>query len=165
MVEPLIESGYVYHIEDSYFATARDDKLMRNHEGGAQRPTYFCLRDEKTQLLWMIPMSSRVEKYRGIIERETVRYGRCLKILIARYGDRESAFLFQNMFPVLPKYINHAHTIGGIPMAVNPVVREKILRQFKEVRRLYARGIRMVFPDIDRLERLMLDEMAEEEAL
>jgi len=56
--------GYVYHIRESYFELAQDDKLMRNHEGGALRPTYFCLRDEKTQLLWMIPMSSRVEKYR-----------------------------------------------------------------------------------------------------
>ncbi|MCL1952936.1 MAG: hypothetical protein FWF60_08930, partial [Oscillospiraceae bacterium] len=133
MAKPCIESGYVYHIKDSYFAAAQDDKLMRNHEGGALRPTYFCLRDNKTKLLWMIPMSSRVEKYREIIEKETARYGRCLKVLIARYGDGDSAFLFQNMFPILPKYINHAHTIGGIPMAVNPVVQDEILQQFKEV--------------------------------
>ena len=110
----------------------------------------------------MIPMSSRVEKYREIIEKETARYGRCLKIFIARYGDGDSAFLFQNMFPVLPKYINHAHTIGGIPMAVNHVVQDEILQQFKEVRRLYARGVHMVFPDINRLEQLMLDEQAAE---
>ena len=49
-----LKPGLVYHIKDSYFAAAQDDKLMRNHEGGARRPTYFCLRDEKTQLLWMI---------------------------------------------------------------------------------------------------------------
>ena len=164
MTELRIEPGYVYHIKDSYFATAQDGKLMRNHEGGALRPTYFCLRDKKTKLLWMIPMSSRVDKYREIIERETARYGRCLKILVARYGDGTSAFLFQNMFPILPKYINHTHTIGGIPMAVNPVVQDEIVQQFKEVRRLYARGVRMVFPDINRLERLMLDELAADEA-
>jgi len=160
MAGPRIEPGYVYHIKNSYFDKAQDDKLMRNHEGGALRPTYFCLRDEKTGLYWMIPMSTRVEKYRQIIDKETARYGRCLKILVARYGDGTSAFLFQNMFPILPKYINHAHTIAGIPMAVNPEVQEEIVQQFKEVRRLYARGVRMIFPDINRLERLMLEEQA-----
>ena len=159
-----IESGYVYHIKDSYFSVAQDDKLMRNHEGGALRPTYFCLRDEKTRLFWMIPMSSRVDKYQAIIDRETARYGRCLKVLVERYGNGESAFLFQNMFPILPKYINHAHTIGGVPMAVNPVVQEAIIQQFKEIRRMHARGIPTIFPDINRLERLMLDELAADEA-
>jgi len=155
--------GYVYHIRESYFELAQDDKLMRNHEGGALRPTYFCLRDEKTQLLWMIPMSSRVEKYRPIIERETARYGRCPKILIARYGDRSSVFLLQNMFPILPKYIGHVHTIAGVPMPVNPAVQREVLQNFKEVRRLHARGVRMIFPDINRLEKLMLAELAADE--
>ena len=62
--------GFVYHIKDSYFDTVQDGKLMRNHEGGALRPTYFCLRDEKTQLLWMIPMSSRVDKYKQFVEHD-----------------------------------------------------------------------------------------------
>ena len=62
-----IKPGYVYHIKDLYFDVAKDDKLMRNHEGGSYRPTYFCLKDEKTGLLWVIPMSSRVDKYQSII--------------------------------------------------------------------------------------------------
>ncbi len=38
--------------------------------------------------------------------------------------------------------------------------REEIIKRFKEIRRLYARGVKMVFPDIVRLEKLMLDELA-----
>ena len=157
-----IQPGYVYHIKDSYFETAKDDKLMRNKEGGAYRPTYLCLKDEKTGLLWVVPMSSRIEKYRGIIDKDTARYGSCLKILIARYGDGQSAFLFQNMFPILHKYIDHVHTVAGIPMAVNPVVQKELIKRFKEIRRLYARGVKMVFPDIARLEKLMVDELTED---
>ena len=157
-----IQPGYVYHIKDIYFDVAKDDKLMQNREGGAYRPTYYCLIDEKTELLWVIPMSSRIDKYRAIIEKDTARYGSCLKILIARYGDGKSAFLLQNMFPILPKYINHIHTVAGMPMAVNPAVRVEITKHFKEVRRLYARGVKMIFPDITRLEKLMLDERAAE---
>jgi hypothetical protein len=155
-----IKPGNVCHIKDLYFDLVKDDKLMRNHEGGASRPTYLCVEDEKTGLLWVIPMSRRVEKYRDVIEKDTAKYGNCLKILVARYGDRQTAFLLQNMFPILPKYIDHIHTIAGLPMAVNPVVQEEITKRFKEIRRLYARNIKMVFPDITRLEKLMMNELA-----
>jgi len=162
MIKADIKPGHVYHIKDSYFDVANDDMLMQNREGGAYRPTYFCVKDEKTGLLWVIPMSSRIDKYSVIIEKDTARYGNCLKILVARYGNGQSAFLFQNMFPILPKYIDHVHTVAGIPMAVNPVVQKEIVKRFKEIRRLYARGVKMVFPDITRLEKLMLDELEAE---
>ena len=158
-----IVPGYVYHINDSYFDAANDDKLMRNHENGSYRPTYFCIKDEKTGLLWVIPMSSRVEKYQPIIDRDVERYGSCPKILIARYGDGKSAFLLQNMFPILPKYIDHVHTIAGVPLPVNIVVQEEIIKRFKEVRRFYSRGIKMIFPDISRLEKLMLSELEQQQ--
>ncbi|MCL2121443.1 MAG: hypothetical protein FWH28_04255 [Clostridiales bacterium] len=162
MQECEIKPGYVYHIKALYFDVAKDDKLMRNHESGAFRPTYFCLKDEKTGLLWVIPMSTRIDKFSAIVEKDTARYGSCQKILIARYGDGESVFLLQSMFPILPKYIDHAHTVAGMPMAVNPVIQEEITKRFKEIRRLYARGVKLVFPDITRLEKLMKDELAAE---
>ena len=37
--------GYVYHIKDSYFTKANDDKLMENKESGKYRPTYYCFKD------------------------------------------------------------------------------------------------------------------------
>lgn len=40
-----IKAGYVYHIKDLYFETVKDSKLMQNHEGGANRPTYLCVKD------------------------------------------------------------------------------------------------------------------------
>ena len=52
------------------------------------------------------------------------------------------------------------HTVADIPMAVNPAVQAVILRRFKEVRRLYSRGVKIVFTDIERLEKLMSEELA-----
>jgi len=68
-----IKPGNVYHIKNLYFEVVKDDKLMRNHEGSAYRPTYFCIKDKKTELLWVIPMSRRVEKYKPIIEKDSAR--------------------------------------------------------------------------------------------
>jgi hypothetical protein len=158
-----IKPGYVYHIKDSYFDTARDDKLMRNHEGGAYRPTYFCVKDEKTGLLWVIPMSSRVEKYRAIADRDRERYGKCLKLVFGEYANRDNVFLFQNMFPILSKYIDHVHLIQQNPVPASQRLQTLLDRNFREVLRMYRRGAKIVFPDIARLEKLMLDELAQSE--
>ena len=62
-----LETGYVYHIKNEFFDLANDDKLMANHEGNATRPNYFCIKKANSDLMWFIPMSSKVEKYRKII--------------------------------------------------------------------------------------------------
>ena len=162
MIGSDIKPGYVYHIKDSYFEAANDDKLMRNHEGGAYRPTYFCVKDEKTGLLWVIPMSTRIGKYQAIIDKDIERYGKCIKIFIGEYANRQNAFLFQNMFPILPKYIDHIHLIRQNPVPVNQRLQTLFDRNFRDVLRLHRRGAKIVFPDITRLEKLMLDEMSAE---
>jgi len=154
-----IKPGYVYHIKDSYFDLAQDDKLMRNREGGAYRPTYYCLKDEKTGLLWVIPMSRRTEKYEGFMKKDIARYGECLKIVIGEYTGIKAVFLLQNMFPVLPKYIDHAHLVKQTPIAVDLRLQAIINRNFRELLHLHRRGIKVVFPDIIRLEKLMLSEL------
>ena len=158
-----IKIGYVYHIIDTYFDIVKDDKLMRNYEGGAYRPTYFCLKDKKTELLWVIPMSSKVDKYQHIINKEVAKHGKCLKIVKGDYAGVAAVFLLQNMFPILPKYIDHIHTIKGNPIAVDDSLQRIIDRNFREVRHLYSRGAKIVFPDIDRLEKLMLAELKQQQ--
>ena len=156
-----IKPGYVYHIKDTYFEKVKDDKLMRNREGGAFRPTYYCLKDEKTGLLWVVPMSSRSEKYVGFMQKDIDRYGKCLKIVIGEYASVNAVFLLQNMFPILPKYIDHIHLVKQNPVPVNTRLQTIIDRNFRELLRLHRRRVKIVFPDILRLEKLMIDEQAE----
>jgi hypothetical protein len=155
-----IKFGYVYHIKDSYFNTVKDDKLMQNHEGGSYRPTYFCVKEAKTGLLWVIPMSSRVNKYKKFVQKDIERYGECLKIVIGEYASIDAAFLLQNMFPILPKYIDHVHLVQSNPVPVNTRLQAIIDRNFRELLRLQRRGVNIVFPDIIHLEKLMLEELA-----
>ena len=154
-----IKPGYVYHIKDSYFEVANDDKLMRNHEGDAHRPTYFCLQDKKTGLLWVIPMSSRVDKYQVVVDKDVKRYGKCLKIYIGEYANKPNAFLFQNMFPILQKYIDHVHVIRKNPVPVSKGLQTILDRNYREILRLHRQGAKVIFPDINRLEKLMIEEL------
>jgi hypothetical protein len=162
MNESDIKPGYVYHIKNTYFDTANDDKLMRNHEDGAYRPTYFCVEDKKIGLLWVVPMSTRIEKFNELVQKDIRRYGECLKIVIGEYADKGAAFLLQNMFPILSKYIDHIHLVKHNPVPVNTRLQIVIERNFREILRLQRRGIKIVFPDIVRLEKLMLDERERE---
>jgi hypothetical protein len=160
MKESDIKPGYVYHIKDIYFDVAKDDKLMKNHEGGAYRPTYFCMKDKKTGLLWVIPMSSQTGKFEKFVKKDIDRYGECLKIVIGEYASVKAVFLLQNMFPILPRYIDHVHLVKNNPVPVDTRLQEKIDSNFRKLLRLHKKGFAIVFPDILRLEKLMIDELA-----
>ena len=131
----IYQEGYVYHIKDEYFEKVQDSNLMQNKEGGTYRPTFYCLRDNKTSLLWMVPLSSRVEKFKAIHDKQVTKYGKCLTIVLGEFDGKEAAFLLQNMFPIRDYYLDHIH-----------------------------RGKKVVFPDIDRLEQIMLAEVKDNAA-
>lgn len=155
------QQGYVYHIKEEYFKKVQDDKLMQNKEGGNLRPTFYCYRDEKTSLLWMVPLSSRVKKYRAIYERQVQKYGSSLTIVLGVYAGREEAFLLQNMFPITERYIDHIHTIEGRAVPIPDDIQRIIRQNMKRISTLHRKGRRLVYPDIDRLEQLMLAELEE----
>ena len=114
----LLETGYVYHIKDEYFEFAKDEKLMKNHENGNTRPTYFCIKNANSKILWFIPMSSKVEKYRKLQEQKIKKNGVCDTIVIGKYRRIDAAFLIQNIFPITEKYIDHIDTIRNEAVSV-----------------------------------------------
>jgi hypothetical protein len=158
----MYKEGFTYHIKDDYFEKAKknglNNGLMQNKESGGFRPTFYCLKDKKTGLLWMVPLSSKVEKYKNLKENQERKYGRCLTIVIGKYNERENAFLIQNMFPVTEDYIDHIHTVKGIPLPVKFEIRNEIETKVRQVKEIIKRGKTIVFPDVKRLEHLMLED-------
>ena len=63
-----VKTGYIYHIKDEFFDKINDKGLMINHENGRARPTYFTIKDK--EILWFIPLSSKVHKYKPIIDKK-----------------------------------------------------------------------------------------------
>ena len=152
------KEGYVYHIKDEYFTKVKDPNLMQNKENGNYRPTFYCIRDERTSLLWLVPLSSRVEKFQTIYDRQMAKYGNCLTIVMGEYDGKQAAFLLQNMFPITEKYLDHIHTRNNNPVPVRYSIQTEIRTKMKRILQLHSRGKKIVFPDISRLERLMLEE-------
>ena len=62
----------------------------------------------------MIPLSSRIDKYKQIMEKKEKAGKPCDILHIVKLDDsRESAFLIQDMFPITEEYIEREYTIAG----------------------------------------------------
>ena len=151
------KAGYLYHIKDEYFDVVNDDNLMQNHEKGKKRPTYFTIKDK--EILWFIPVSSKIEKYKKIIDKKIERYGFCNTIIIRKIADEDTAILLQNAFPTLEKYIDHVHTINGVPLKVPTDLQHEIKGLFKNMLGLKKRGTNLFITDIEKLKEKMLEEI------
>ena len=100
-------SGRLYFIKDEFFDTVGEEYLKMNKED-TQRPHYYAFKDSSTGLLWVIPCSRQVVKYKAIIEKKK-KYGKKHNhIQIIKVNGIEQAFLFQDMFPITEKYIKNA---------------------------------------------------------
>ena len=130
---------------------------MINHENGKARPTYFTIKDK--DILWFIPLSSKVDKYQKIMEKKIKKYGSCKSIMIGKIANKKSVILLQNTFPTLEKYIDHPHMVDGKPLKVIDTLKEEILSNFKYLMELKKSGRNLFFPDIDRIKEIMLEEI------
>ena len=152
-----IKTGYLYHIKDEYFDVVNDENLMQNHEKGKKRPTYFTIKDK--DILWFIPISSKVEKYQRIVDKKIEKYGFCNTIIIRKIADADAAILLQNAFPTLEKYIDHVHTVDGVPLKIPTDLQNEIKSLFKNMLGLKKRGTNLFFTDIDNLKQQILKEI------
>lgn len=131
-----------YIIKDQFFEDMNDPYLKGNKSGN--RPHYYCFEDSTTGIYWMIPLSSRIEKYRRITQKKEQAGKPCDIIHIVKLDDsRESAFLIQDMFPITDEYIERAYTISGnqLLLTSNHVAKE-IEQKSKKVMSMLKRGIK-----------------------
>ena len=157
MINMKVKTGYIYHIKDTFFEIVKDENLMQNHELGKKRPTYFTIKDN--DILQFIPLSSKVSKYKKIINNKIKKYGKCNTILIRKVLGNDTAILLQNAFPTLEKYIDHVHILeNGKPAKVIEATEKEILENFNLLLKLKSKGKNFFFTNIDYIKELMIKE-------
>lgn len=152
-----VQTGYLYHIKDEFFDKINSKGLMINHDNGHSRPSYLAIKDN--DILWFIPLSTKVDKYKAIIEKKVKKYGSCRTILIKKIAEREQAILIQNAFPTLEKYIQNRHTIDGKSVRISTAVEREIIDNFKYMLSLKENGLNLFFTNIDKIKTQMLEEI------
>ena len=147
-----VQTGYLYHIKDEFFDRINNKGLMINHENGHSRPSYLAIKDD--DILRFIPLSTKIEKYKTIIDKKEKKYGTCKTILI-----KKIAILIQNAFPTLEKYIQSRHTIDGKFIKISSAVEKEIIDDFEYMLSLKSSGLNLFFTDIDYIKNLMIEEL------
>lgn len=156
-MEAHMETGSVVHIKDLFFELVQDTSLMSNKENGGYRPHYLCIPDQKAEgIFWAVPISSRVEKYRTIAAQKTARFGRCDTIVIDLFCGREAAYLIQNAFPVTERFLDHPHTVQGVPVRIGPTLQKEIGSKLRRVLSIYRRTGGALFTDVDKIMKVLM---------
>lgn len=148
----MVERGF-YIIKDKFFENMNDPYLKGNKE--ANRPHYYCYKEEETGLYWMIPLSSRIDKYKKIISQRLI-WGKSCDILHIMKLDngKESVFLIQDMFPITEQYIERMYTISGNHLMVTSEHSAlEIEKKAKKVVNMLKRGVKFTptQPNINRI--------------
>ena len=106
---------------------------MMNGDKNENEKVYFSPSIKDKDILWFIPISSKIDKYQKIIDKKVERYGICNTIIIRKIADSDAAILLQNAFPTLEKYIDHVHTVDGKPAKIPEALGKIILENFKNL--------------------------------
>lgn len=143
-----MKTGLFYFLTDSYYKRFANCGLVKNKTSG-KRPCYYCL--ELDGFFWMIPISSKIEKYEAIYEKNNKKYRNYFGIRFGYVNGKRSAFLLQNICPVTSEYIDSVYKInkGQDFVRVNSKTDTELLKAAKQILRLNANGIKVTLSDID----------------
>ena len=161
-----MDKGKLYFIKDEYFEKFPNQKLLTNKEvteqGERNRPCYYAFSDEEnSEIKWMVPVSSKVEKFKRKYEQSIRKYGQCDVLTFGFVKGNENTFSIQNMCPVIEKYIlnEYMDVQTGLPIQIASDTRREINAKVRKIIRLHKKGIQLAHADILWMKEEMLKEL------
>lgn len=156
----MIEKGKFYFVKDSYFNKINDGSILLNKDNGNKRPCYYCFEDkDNNNLIWFIPISSKVDKYKRIYNYKLNKLGKVDTIVFGKVNNDERAFLIQNMFPVTEKYIEMKYMRNNMDVEITYSLMKEIEYKANLILSLARLGKKVVFTNIIKIERILLEEI------
>lgn len=162
-----MELGKFYFINDDYFKKFSGFGLLENKEtinGKLHgRPCYYAFKEPSSNIYWMIPISSRVDKYKKQREISLRKYNICDGISFGYILGDKKAFLIQNMCPVTDKYIINMYIDKNTSDAVfiPPKLRAELNAKIRKAVRLYRKGTKIVLSKALDVEQILIEELQE----
>jgi len=163
-----MQNGNFYFIKDEYFDKFKGNNLMPNKEddefGEHGRPCYYAFKEKNSEIMWMIPVSSQLEKFEKIYNERILKYNPYDGIKFGYLLGKKTAFLIQNMCPVVDSYIinEYIDKATGNPVTVNDSFKSDLNATARKAVRLYRQGIKIVFAKILDIESELLKELDKE---
>jgi hypothetical protein len=164
----IMQSGNFYFISDDYFRKFEGNNLMPNKEDGENgthgRPCFYSFKGKDSKIMWMIPISSQINKFEKIYNERIKKYKLYDGIKFGFVLGKRKAFLIQNMCPVTEKYIinEYIDKATNKPVVIGDSLKNELNASARKAVRLYRQGIKIVFANILEIEKILLTELAEE---
>ena len=154
-----INIGCFYFIKDSFFDIIDDSELMQNKENGNKRPCYYCFKSKTyDDIIWFIPVSTKIEKYQKIYNYKIQKQIRLEKkpsidtIVFGNVANTYSVFLIQNMFPVTKKYVESQYIKNKVAIRLSNKLQTEVIYKANKVLNLYNHGMKnIIFPNVDKI--------------
>lgn len=155
-----VESGKFYFIKEDFFDFVQDKELCTNKEMGNKRPCYYCFKDNTyDNIIWFLPISSKVSKYQEIYNQKKSKYKNVDNIVFGYVEGEKRAFLIQNMFPITLKYISQKYVKQKRDVIVNAELKRELERKANKILKLVEKGYsNLVFPDIIKIREKLIKE-------
>jgi hypothetical protein len=143
-----MDIGKLYFIKDEFYSKFENCGLLGNKEtiGNSKhgRPCcyLFSFSKEEKNIYWMIPISSKVEKYKQQYRHSLEKYHMCDNISFGYILGEERAFLPQNLFPITEKYIDNIYIdkSTSLPITVPPDLMAELNKKARKKIRYNQRG-------------------------
>lgn len=157
-------NGHLYFIKDVFYEEFENENLKPNKtidkDGNIHnRPCYYSF--QEGDIVWMIPVSSQIEKYEKIFSQKTKNGKPCDTIVFGYVKGNKNAFLIQNMIPVKAEYINNIYMDKDTqkPIELNVKLKKELNAKVRKVLRLTRSGkAKIVFTPILEIEKQLLKE-------
>lgn len=144
--------GNFYFLTNEYYDKFRDCGLMENKDedgfGKHGRPCYYCFISDG--FYWMIPISSKVEKYKEIYNEKIKKYPNYDGIRFGFVNGQERAFLLQNICPATDEYIACEYKIehDTVSVTVSESFSKELNGIARKIIRYHKKGVRIVLSDL-----------------
>ena len=153
----IVEQGKFYFIKDEFFEIVKDKELCANKDRGIKRPCFYCIRDSSNlDLIWFVPISSKIDKYKKIYDKKLKNTGVVDTIVFGYVEGEKRVFLIQNMFPTTEKYVVEKYVKQKRDVVVNKRLNKELQSKANKILTLVKKGYRkVVFPDIMKIKKFI----------
>lgn len=157
-----VEPNHLYFLNDNHFKKYKQYKLFTDYDDKSKgsRPHYVCLKKEN--VCWVIPLSTKIPKYKDLYNKEISKYGKSIKYHFIKLGKKESVLLIQNAFPVAYKNIDKPYLHFNVPLKItNQKDISEIKSKFDDMIELISKGYTFYphQPNVIKLEKEIIEDV------
>lgn len=164
----ILESGKLYFVKDEFYERFKDCGLLENKDivNGKvhNRPCCYLFKFDNKEICWMIPVSSKIKKYEREYQHSMDKYKKCDNISFGYILGNKTAFLPQNMFPILEKYILNVYLDPNTnkPITINKKLMSELNQKARKKIRYNQQGKLFGMTNIMKIYNELLNDIKEQ---